>query len=76
MDPLFCCFPSQVIAIANRLFSSRHPVDLPTPPVAGGGPGVGPGYNTEGYGQLNNATDQDEHPSSALERELAGGVGM
>lgn len=52
------------------------PTDHPTPPVAAGGPGVGPGYNTEGYGQLNNAEDHDEHPSSALERELAGGAGM
>lgn len=57
------------------MFPLRPQAELPTPPVASSGPGVGPGYNATGHGDINKAPDHDEHPSSALERELAGEVG-
>ncbi len=54
----------------------RHPTELAPPSAPSVGSGVGPAFNDEaGQGQLNEAPDHEEHPSSALERELAQGTG-
>lgn len=51
---------------------TRHSHDLPPAPPAPAAPHVGgPGYSED---TLNKAADVEEHPGSALERELGQGT--